>query len=274
MRDAEIELALRDAVRNDELELDLQPVYDVASGRFAAAEALVRWNRPDVGRVPPNDFIPIAERSSLIDEIGRWVLTKACATLARWSEDPTLCDARIAVNIAGSHLLDGNLIEDLDAALLRTGADPRLLEFELTETQLVEDHRRAAAILHELRLRGPTVAIDDFGTGYSSMAYLRELPIDILKIDRSFVIPLTESASETIVLDALVTIGHSLGLTVVAEGIEHPDQVEYLVARGCDRLQGFHLARPVSIEEAESFLACPPAPPELRPAARASSAPR
>ncbi len=254
VRDAEIELALRDAVRNGELELHLQPVFDVAAGRFTGAEALVRWRRPDIGLVPPGDFIPIAERSSLIDEIGRWVLTEACTILHRWSATPELCDLRIAVNVAGSHLLDGDLLADLDAALLLSGANAERLEFELTETQIVDDHARAATVLRQIRQRGVTVAIDDFGTGYSSMAYLRELPIDTLKIDRSFVDPLRDSDVDTTVLDALVTIGHALGLSVVAEGVETPEQADWLTARGCDRLQGFHLARPVPVPDAEVLL--------------------
>jgi diguanylate cyclase (GGDEF)-like protein len=254
VRDAEIELELRSAVRNDELELHLQPVADTVLKRFTGAEALVRWNRPSQGLVPPGDFIPVAERSSLIDEISRWVLTTACSTLARWADIDGLNDLRIAVNIAGSHLLDGDLLADLDAALLLTGADPQLLEFELTETQLMHDHERAAAILQDIRARGITVAIDDFGTGYSSMAYLRQLPIDTLKIDRSFIVPLGDDATDTTVVDALLTIGHALGLSVVAEGIETPSQLEYVTAHGADRVQGFHLAHPMPIDEAERFL--------------------
>ena len=142
VHDAEVELALRNAVRNNELEVHLQPVHEVDAGRFTGAEALVRWNRPGVGLVPPGDFIPVAERSSLIDEIGRWVLAEACATLARWSERPETSNVKIAVNIAGSHLLDGDLLADLDAALLLTGADPRLLE---TRVDRDPDRRRPPA---------------------------------------------------------------------------------------------------------------------------------
>lgn len=254
VHDAEIEMELRNAVRNNELELHLQPVADTVLKRFTGAEALVRWNRPGHGLVPPGEFIPVAERSSLIDEISRWVLTKACATLASWADDEHLCDLRLAVNIAGSHLLDGNLAADLDAALLLTNADPRHLEFELTETQLMDDHERAAAILQQIRSRGITVAIDDFGTGYSSMAYLRQLPIDTLKIDRSFIAPLGNEATDTTVVDALLTIGHALGLSVVAEGIETQVQLAYVTDNGADRAQGFHLAYPMPIEEAEHFL--------------------
>ncbi len=253
---ADIELALRSAVRNDELELHLQPVHDVVLQRFTGAEALVRWNRPGHGMVSPGDFIPIAERSSLIDDIGRWVLTTACSTLARWADDDRTAELRIAVNIAGSHLLDGDLVEDLDEALRLTGADPRLLEFELTETQLMEDHARAAEILQQIRARGINVAIDDFGTGYSSMAYLRGLPIDTLKIDRSFIAPIgdDDGDGDTTVVDALLSIGHALGLSIVAEGVETQEQLDYVAAHGADRIQGFFLARPMPIADTERFL--------------------
>jgi EAL domain-containing protein (putative c-di-GMP-specific phosphodiesterase class I) len=178
---------------------------------------------------------------------------KACETLRRWAdEDPSLTQ-KIAVNIAGSHLIDGNLIADLDAALLLTGADPQRLEFEMTETQLMEDVDRARTILERVRRRGLTVAIDDFGTGYSSMAYLRQLPIDTLKIDRSFIAPLDDESSDNTVVDALLTIGHALGLSVVAEGIETQLQLAYVTANGADRVQGFHLAQPMPIGEAERF---------------------
>lgn len=254
VENAEIEIALRQAVRNDELELHLQPVLDIATGTFTSAEALVRWNRPGHGMVPPGSFIPIAERSSLIFEIGRWVMLKACETINRWSREAPQLTQKIAVNIAGSHLIDGNLLADLDAALLLTGADPTRLEFELTETQLMDDIERARVVLAEIRRRGITVAIDDFGTGYSSMAYLRQLPIDTLKIDRSFVANVTDDDFDSTVIDALVTIGHALGLSVVAEGIECEEQLVYLSGQGCDRAQGFHLARPTPIAEAESTM--------------------
>lgn len=254
VKNAEIEIALRQAVRNDELEVHLQPVLDMPTGTFTSAEALVRWNRPGHGMVAPGDFIPIAERSSLIFEIGRYVMVKACETLREWADDQALCKQKIAVNIAGSHLLDGNLIDDLDATILLTGANPKLLEFELTETQLMDDIERARSVLEEIRERGISVAIDDFGTGYSSMAYLRQLPIDTLKIDRSFVSSITEDNFDSTVIDALLTIGHALGLSIVAEGIECEEQLAYLAAQGCDRAQGFHLARPVPIADAENVI--------------------
>jgi diguanylate cyclase (GGDEF)-like protein len=254
VQSAEVEIALRQAVRNDELELHLQPVLDIERNTFSSAEALVRWNRPGHGMVPPGDFIPIAERSSLIFEIGRWVILESCKTLKRWAEEDPSRTQKIAVNIAGSHLIDGNLAADLDAALLLTGADPTRLEFELTETQLMHDVERARDVLERVRSRGVTVAIDDFGTGYSSMAYLRQLPIDTLKIDRSFVSNVTEDGFDSTVIDALLTIGHALGLSVVAEGIECAEQLAYLASKGCDRAQGYHLARPAPIADAEALM--------------------
>lgn len=250
--DADIELALRQAVPNGELELHLQPILDIRSGRFEGAEALVRWNRPEIGLVSPGQFIPVAERSSLIVDIGQWVLNASCDILARWRHDSELASMHIAVNIAGSHLIDGDLLADLDEAIARTGIDPHLLEFEITETQLMQDVDRAKAVLAEIRERGVSVAIDDFGTGYSSMAYLRELPIDVLKIDRSFVAGLGDG--DPTVLDALLTIGHALHLTVVAEGIETAEQLDYLRSHGCDRAQGFHLARPRPAPQVERIM--------------------
>ncbi len=258
VEEAEIELGLRSARGNDAHEMHVQPVFDAVLGRFTSAEALVRWHRPGHGMMPPGHFIPIAERSSLIDEIGRWVLQNACTTLAHWAQDDELRDLRIAINVAGSHLLDGDLVADLDAAVRRTGADPTRLEFELTETQLMVDHERAATILQKIRQRGIKVAIDDFGTGYSSMAYLRQLPIDTLKIDRSFIAPIggggPDADVDTTVVDALLTIGHALGLSVVAEGVETIAQLEYVTTHGADRVQGFLLARPTPVAEAETLL--------------------
>ncbi len=201
--------------------------------------------------VAPGSFIPIAERSSLIFEIGRWVIVKSCETLRRWSDEYPAMTQKIAVNIAGSHLIDGNVLADLDAALLLTGADPTRLEVELAETQLMGDIERAGDLLTKIWARRITVAIDDFGTGYSSMAYLRQLPVDTLKIDRSFVSNITEDNFDSTVLDALLTIGHALGLSVVAEGVECEEELAYLGAQGCDRAQGFLLARPTTIDEAE-----------------------
>ena len=251
---AELELALREAIRNGELELHFQPVFDVQSGECWGAEALVRWNRPGIGPIPPSEFIPVAERSALIFDLERWVLTRACERVVAWRETDPECSLRLAVNISGRHLIDGGLLADLDAVLTVTGADPSMLELELTETQLVEDLDWASATLEEIRRRGVTIAIDDFGTGYSSMTYLRRLPVDTIKIDRSFIANATESGYDATIVDALLSIGKTLGVSVVAEGVETRAQFDYVRTRGVHRVQGYLLARPMPIPDAEALM--------------------
>jgi diguanylate cyclase (GGDEF)-like protein len=274
-QETELELELRKAVRNGELVVFLQPVIDLRTDEIRGAEALVRWMRPGRGMVPPSDFIPLAERSSLIMEIERWVLQRACERLVVWRRFEPTCTRRIAVNISGRHLIDGDLLSDVEAALNITGADPNMLELELTETQLLEDTGRATRVLDALRRRGITIAVDDFGTGYSSMTYLRELPIDAIKIDRSFVSRATEHGYDSTVIQAMLTIGMTLDLTVIAEGVETEAQLRYLQARGCDMAQGFLIARPMPIDDAEAMMfgthrepvpqLDPPAAPPRRP---------
>ncbi len=251
---AEIELALRQAIRNGELDVHFQPVQQMAGEEFWGAEALVRWNRPGVGQVPPNEFIPIAERSALIFELERWVLARACELVVGWRVRDPNCRLRVAVNISGRHLTDGDLVGDLDAVIAETGADPSMLEFELTETQLLEDLDRASEILDQVRARGVTIAVDDFGTGYSSMTYLRRLPIDSIKIDRSFVARAAEHDYDATIVEALLAIGRTLNLDVVAEGIETEEQLDYMRSRGVDRAQGFLLARPMPLDQAEDVI--------------------
>jgi diguanylate cyclase (GGDEF)-like protein len=251
---AEIELALRQAIRNGELDVHFQPVQQMAGEEFWGAEALVRWNRPGIGQVPPNDFIPIAERSALIFELERWVLARACELVVGWRLRDPHCRLRVAVNISGRHLTDGDLVGDLDAVLAETGADPSMLEFELTETQLLEDLDRASEILDRIRARGVTIAVDDFGTGYSSMTYLRRLPVDSIKIDRSFVARAAEHEYDATIVEALLAIGRTLNLDVVAEGIETEEQLDYMRSRGVDRAQGFLLARPMPLAQAEDVI--------------------
>ncbi|MFK7917657.1 MAG: putative bifunctional diguanylate cyclase/phosphodiesterase [Ilumatobacter sp.] len=255
IRDADLELALRSAASSGQLELHLQPIMDLETGGFTSAEALVRWNRPGFGLVPPGDFIPVAERSGLIYEIEQWVLREACVTLSRWRKLDPFCMTKIAVNVSGRHLLEGDLLIDLRGAFRATGADPNMLEIELTETQLLDDLERATMILDAVRSQGIAVAIDDFGTGYSSMSYLQQLPIDTLKIDREFVSKIGNGRqADTSVLDALLTIAEALEVSVVAEGIEDVGQLEHLREQGCDRGQGFLLARPVPIDQAEVMM--------------------
>lgn len=253
-RRSDVELALRNAVVNDELVLHLQPVQDLRTGRFSRAEALIRWMRPGHGMVMPGDFIPVAEQSSIILDIERWVLLRACERLVEWRRRDPRCAHRLAVNISGLHLADGDLMADVEAVLAMTGADPNMLELELTESQFLHDLERATAVLQELRALGITIAVDDFGTGYSSMTYLRELPIDVVKIDGSFVARATDHGYDSTVIEAILSIGRILDLGVVAEGIETEDQLEYVKTRGCQWAQGFLLARPMPIEDAEALI--------------------
>ena len=251
---AELELALRQAIQHGELRMYLQPLADLNTGLPAGAEALVRWERPGVGLVSPNDFIPIAERSGLIFELERWMLEAACRRIAEWRLMGQGQGMRLAVNISGRHLIEGNLIADLDDAIAATGADPRLLEIELTESQLLDDVARASTVLAGVRDRGVKVAIDDFGTGYSSMTYLQKLPVDIVKIDRSFISSATTNDFDSTIVDTVVTLARTLDLDVVAEGIETAEQLAYVINAGVSLGQGFLLARPVPAHEAEAVI--------------------
>lgn len=248
---AELELALRDAVAGGELDVVVQPVFDVVGDRIHGVEALVRWNRPGHGPVPPAEFIPVAESGALIVEITRFVLRRACETAARWREADPRCGLRVSVNLSGRHLIDGDLLGDLDDVLAATGADPRMLELELTETQLLADLSGVSDVLEAVRELGVTIAVDDFGTGFSSMSYLRTLPVDAIKIDRSFVQGAGERGFDSTAIDAMVNFGRVLGVDVVAEGVETQAQLDYVRARGCTRVQGYFFARPMSIVDFE-----------------------
>ena len=252
---AEIELALRQAIVDDELVLHYQPVVDLTTDRPWGAEALVRWNRPGHGLLGPDRFVPVAERSSLIIELGRWVLHDACRTLAAWQADPRRAHLHIAVNVSGRHLVDGSLVRDLDEVLAATGADPHGLEVELTETHLLADFQRANEVLTELRARGVSVAVDDFGTGYSSMGYLRQLEIDTLKIDKMFIARAGSGGYDRTLVEVLVQLGLTLGLDIVAEGVETAEQLAFVHERRCTRAQGFHLAMPMPVDAIDGWLA-------------------
>jgi diguanylate cyclase (GGDEF)-like protein len=242
-----LERDLRRALTADEFELYLQPVIDSATGRMKGAEALIRWNRPGHGVVLPGEFIEFAEESWLIVEIGRVVLDKACRLLAHWATQGR--DLSLAVNVAGRHLAEGNLATDVRDALARHGALADRLELELTESHLVTDLENAAIVLAELRKIGVHVALDDFGTGFSSINYLRQLPIDTMKIDGSYVGELGETQQANSVLASLIHLAGSLDLDVVAEGVETDSQAEHLRSLGCPKLQGYLIGRPMPAAE-------------------------
>ncbi|WP_155858854.1 putative bifunctional diguanylate cyclase/phosphodiesterase [Candidatus Blastococcus massiliensis] len=252
---AEFEAAIAHALADGEMHVAYQPVIDVASDRVTGYEALIRWDRPGHGMVPPDQFIPVAEGSRLIGDVDRWVLHEATRQLAEWRAEspaaPGLREPTIAVNISGRHLADHRVITDVADALAASGLPAELLILEVTETVLVDDPV-AYDHLTELREMGVSIAIDDFGTGYTSIGQLRNMPVDTLKIDRSFVASTEPAHRELVAL--MIRAAHTFGLTVVAEGVEEPAQLARLKAQACDQAQGYLLYRPMPALEAGALL--------------------
>lgn len=250
---ATVETKLRAAIAANELVLHYQTVTEAHTGLAVSLEALVRWVRPDGTLVPPDDFIPIAERSDLILDVDRWVLDRAAAQMASWQDHPQLGHLPVAVNLSARHLCAPTLMSDVLGALERHGVAPDRLILEITESALLGDLDRAARRLSELRSRGIRVAIDDFGTGYTSLAHLRRLPVDVLKIDRSFVSNLDRSDDRSLV-KLIVETGHLLGVSVTAEGVETFEQADLLAELGSDHLQGYRFSRPLEPADVESAM--------------------
>jgi FOG: EAL domain len=250
----QLEQALRRAIEHQELSLDYQPQIDSATGSINGLEALLRWQHPQLGLLLPGLFITIAEETGLIIPLGEWVLRTACRQARAWQR-AGYHRLRIAVNISPRQFQQRGLIPMIDAILQETGCDPRGLELELTETTLMDSPKEATALLKALKRRGISLAIDDFGTGYSSLSHLKHFPIDRLKIDRSFVNDLTRSREDSAIVEAIIAMAHRLGLEVVAEGVEHPDQHAILSDWGCKTCQGFLYSKAVSTEEATALLA-------------------
>jgi diguanylate cyclase (GGDEF)-like protein len=239
-----LENQLRRAVEREEFVLYFQPKVEVASRRVAGVEALIRWKHPEQGIIQPNKFIPIAEETGLIVEIGQWVLRSACSQLQAWMQQglPPMC---VAVNVSGAQFKHGTIWHAVRGALERSGIPPSHLVLELTESILMENAEDSVETLHELKDMGVKIAIDDFGTGYSSFTYLSRFPIDELKIDRSFIHGLTSQRGSPAIVGAMIALGRALNLQVVAEGVETPQQLEFLRARNCHQYQGFLCSRPV-----------------------------
>ena len=233
-----LETQLRGAIERDELVLHYQPKVDLRTGHIVGAEALLRWQHPTLGLVAPGRFIPIAEECGLIVEIGEWVIQRACAQLAQWRAEHRLA-VRVAVNVARHSVVSGTLLDTTRDALQRHRVPARQLILELTESMLMDRVETTAAKLHALRALGVELSIDDFGTGYSSMSYLKQFPVQELKIDRSFVKGTPDDRTDTAIVRALVVLGHSLGMRVVAEGVETEDQRVAMQTLRCDCSQGF-----------------------------------
>lgn len=239
----EIEHHLRYALDRNELSLVYQAKVDLRTGDIRGVEALLRWHNPVLGDVSPTRFIPFAEDAGLIVAIGRWVLETACVQAADWLRDglPPVC---MAVNISPAQFRDPELLTTVRQVLDETGLPPELLELEITESMVMEDVARVSEKLREIRALGVRLAIDDFGTGYSSLAQLKRFPISTLKIDRSFIRDLSSNAQDRAITQAIIAVGRSLGVTVVAEGVETASQQDYLRGQACDEMQGFYFSRP------------------------------
>jgi diguanylate cyclase (GGDEF)-like protein/PAS domain S-box-containing protein len=248
-----IEESLRRALERQEFVVHYQPKINLKTGRISGAEALLRWTHPTRGPVPPGQFIPVAEDCGLILPIGTWVLRQACQQARAWV-DAGLPLGTMAVNISAMQLRNENFLEGVFAILQDTRLDPRLLELELTESVLMKHAESTASILTALRDRGVQVAVDDFGTGYSSLSYLWKFPIDALKIDQSFVRQITTVPDEIIIVKAVIGLGRSLKLRVVAEGVETQEQLAFLQAHQCDEAQGYYFSRPVLPEQFAKLL--------------------
>jgi diguanylate cyclase (GGDEF)-like protein len=249
----ELENSLRRAIGRNEFELWYQPLHDARGAALNGFEALVRWRRDDNLLVMPDSFIPVAEDTGMIVELGQWVLREACRQARMWSDLGAL-RPRIAVNLSARQLRDPNFAETVGKILAETGLEPSMLELEITESSVMDRPDEAVALLRDLKALGVGIAIDDFGTGYSSLSYLKMFPLDRLKIDGSFVCDIHNDPNDSAIVSAAVSLAHNLGLPVVAEGVETEAQARHLVGLGCDELQGYHFSRPMPAVEADSML--------------------
>ena len=252
-RRAQLSSALHKVLDRGELRLVFQPRLSLSSRRITGVEALLRWTSEEYGEIPPIQFIPLAEESGLILEIGEWVLREACLTLHRWHQ-AGMTELNVAVNVSVLQLLRGDFAEIVRRVLADTGVPPHALELELTESVLMANAEQTSAKLQSLREMGVSLAIDDFGTGYSSLAYLKRLPITTLKIDKTFITDLNRDPDDTAITTTVITMAHSLGLNVVAEGVESETQLRFLDHFRCDEIQGHWLSRPVDPESCLRFI--------------------
>ncbi|MGE6337867.1 putative bifunctional diguanylate cyclase/phosphodiesterase, partial [Acidovorax sp. NPDC077664] len=257
-----------------ELSLHYQPRLAAKGGRLLGVEALLRWNNPSIGAIPPSEFIPIAEETGMIRAIGSWVLQQACEQWARWQALPRsagdggggsggsggsggarhpLADISVSVNLSAAQMADPLLVPDIEALLARTGMPAHRLELEITESQLMDNAHAAEQQLAALKSLGVQLSIDDFGTGYSSLAYLKRFDIDRLKVDKSFVRDMLNNPADMAITRAIIALGHTLGLKIVAEGVEDLATAQVLGVLDCEELQGYHFSRPLAVAQLEDW---------------------
>ncbi|OSI40641.1 putative bifunctional diguanylate cyclase/phosphodiesterase, partial [Bradyrhizobium canariense] len=248
-----LEMDMRAALQRDEFQPYYQPIRDVASGRVVAFEALLRWNHPQRGLIAPLSFIPLAEETGLIIQLGDFVLRSACTDAATWPDD-----VDVAVNLSPVQFRNPNLIASVTEALALSGLDARRLELEITESVLLQNSEATLTTLHELRAMGVRISLDDFGTGYSSLSYLRSFPFDKIKIDRSFVSELATREDSMAIIRAVTGLGRSLGIVTTAEGVENDGQLELLRREGCTQAQGYLFSKPRPASDVAIMLDRPP----------------
>jgi EAL domain-containing protein (putative c-di-GMP-specific phosphodiesterase class I) len=249
---------LQRAVQNREFELHYQPQVDT-DGHVVGAEALLRWPHPERGFVPPDEFIPLAEEDGLIVELGRWVLETACGDLARWALDPKMNKLKIAVNVSLRQLIDSNFVKLVLDVLAESGADPHRLKLEITESCVMENVNDTIAKMTALQAHGVGFSLDDFGTGYASLSHLKRLPLDQLKIDRSFVKDVLTDVKDASIARTIITLGHNLGMAVIAEGVETQGQCDFLEREGCRSYQGYLFSPALNSVRFAAFVAAAPA---------------
>ena len=249
----DLESKLRRSLEHDEFVLYYQPKIDLASQRMIGTEALIRWRHPELGILPPGEFIPLAEEIGMIESIGNWVIKTACKQIAEWQEQYNVT-LPVAVNISARQFRNPGFVPYIDTVLQEFQLEPSCLEIEITESAIMEQTRQTSLAMKQLKERNIRVSIDDFGTGYSSLNYLRRFMIDTLKIDRSFVQEITEGTDEAAITCAIIALGKSLNMNVVAEGVETGEQAKFLFKNGCNEAQGYHFSKPIPAEEITHYM--------------------
>ncbi|MEK9133292.1 MAG: EAL domain-containing protein, partial [Pseudomonadota bacterium] len=261
----QLETALRHALERNELLLHYQPQVNLKTGKIIGAEALLRWQHPEMGLIPPLDFIPLAEETGLIIPIGEWVLRTACRQAQAWHR-AGFSRFQVAVNLSGRQLQHRDLAKLVKKVLKETGLNPRHLDLELTESLLMHNTGETLAAMEELHTHGAAFSMDDFGTGYSSLSYLKRFPIDTLKIDQSFVRDIPTDPDDAAIAQAIIAMAHSLGIRVIAEGVETAKQLAFMRAHRCDGMQGYYFSKPVPAEAMTKLLQEDRRLPQRRPA--------
>jgi EAL domain-containing protein (putative c-di-GMP-specific phosphodiesterase class I) len=252
-RRTELATRFKSAIHDGEFRLHFQPKVALDDFAVAGLEALIRWEHPDHGLIFPGDFIPLAEEQNFIIPLGRWVIDAACRHIAQWQADGVPV-VPVAINVSAHQLRDDRLPADVMAALERHGVAPGAIEIEITESSLIEDTQLAQRNLEILAAMGVKISLDDYGTGFSGLSRLKQLPINAVKIDRSFIRDIRNDTDDAVIVASTISLAHNLGLIVIAEGVESKDQLLHLKAAGCDQVQGFFLQRPVSATDIEPLL--------------------